>query len=204
MDRASLTCRPALWHGRLASFPRGDRLGTSHEKHFFDTGFSGAVKQSLGPILALPGQANDYHDAYIRRVADSFARVTGSSLAEAAGLDGGVPGRSAWFGDFALLTHRGDGQATLNYGNAFVLGLWECRWEEFAGLPSAATAPPQDHASRDAMMQAVARDKFVRGYSGRRVSRKGRLFRIENVTIWRLLDQTGGAFGVGAFFKSWR
>jgi hypothetical protein len=160
-----------------------------------------AMRQEIGPLLTHPCEANDYHSAHIRRVAGSYARVTGGSLEQEAGLDGAAPGRSAWFGDFALLTHRGDEQATLNYGNAFALGLWECGWEEFVGLPSAVTAPPQDRDQRDAVLQAVAQDNFVRGYCGGRISRKGKLFRIENVTIWRLLDETGSAFGVGAFFR---
>ena len=152
---------------------------------------------SLGPVLARPAKANAYQDAYIKRVADSFARVTGAALPRSSG-----PG--VWRGEFALLTHRGDADATLNYGNAFALKLWEASWEEFTATPSAATAPPGDHGPRDAMMRKVARDNFVRGYTGRRISRKGRLFRIEDVTIWRLLDEKLEPFGVGAFFTTVR
>lgn len=155
------------------------------------------MTRTRGPVLSHPDEANAYHEAYVRRVAASFARVTGAPLFES-----GVSGKDAWFGDFALLTHRGDDQATLNYGNAFALGLWQCSWDEFTAMPSSATAPPDDRAARDALMRTVARDNFVRGYSGRRVSRTGRLFRIEDATIWRLLDQDGGSFGVGAFFKN--
>jgi hypothetical protein len=50
-------------------------------------------------------------------------------------------------------------------------------------------------------MQKVARDGFVSGYQGRRVSRTGRLFLIRNVTVWRLLEPDGGSFGVAAFFR---
>jgi hypothetical protein len=50
-------------------------------------------------------------------------------------------------------------------------------------------------------MAKVAQDNFVRGYRGRRISRKGRLFFIEDGIIWRLLDETGEAFGVGAWFR---
>jgi hypothetical protein len=150
----------------------------------------------LGPILDCPAQANAWQDAYIQRVAASFLRVTGAPL-----LETGLSGQGAWQGDFALLTHRGDPQATLNYGNAFALGLWECGWEEFTGLPSAVTAPPEDRASRAAAMAKVAQDNFVRGYRGRRISRKGRLFFIEDGIIWRLLDETGESFGVGAWFR---
>jgi hypothetical protein len=151
-----------------------------HGWHCFACGLRGNYRQlvTLGPLFALLTEADDFQDAYIRRVTDSFARATGAPLPQSA-----LSGQGAWLGDFALLTHRGDDQATLNYGNTFALGLWEASWEEFTTTPSAATAPPEDHASRGAVMQKVARDNFVRGYSGRRISRKGRLFIIEDVTI---------------------
>lgn len=148
-----------------------------------------------GPILDCPTDANDWQDVYIRRVADSFARVTGAPLLQR------VSGRDAWQGDFALLTHRGDPAATLNYANRFALDLWECGWADFIGQPSEITAPPQDRAERAVAMQKVAKDNFVRGYRGQRISRKGRLFTIEDGVIWRLLDESGEAFGVGAWFK---
>ena len=151
----------------------------------------------LGPILDRPGEDNDYQDIYIRRVAASFARVTGGRLP----LDPIAPGRSAWLGDFALLTHRGDKLASLNYANRFALNLWECDWQDFAGMPSALTAPRQDRGPRDDLMQRVARDNFVSDYGGRRISAKGRLFEIRGATVWRLLEEDGTSFGVGAFFR---
>jgi len=153
----------------------------------------------IGPILDRPTDANFYQDAYIKSVAASFLRVTGAPL-----MGTGFSGQGVWQGDFALLTHRGDPDATLNYGNAFALRLWECDWQDFTGLPSTVTAPPEDRASRAVAMEKVAQDNFVRGYSGRRISCKGRLFFIEDGIIWRLLDETGEAFGVGAWFRTVR
>ena len=153
---------------------------------------------SVGPVLAMPGEENDYQDVFIRRVVASYARVTGrQELNDQAG-------RSAWFGDFALLTHRGDPRAMLNYGNKCALDLWECDWQQFTATPSSATAPDDDRASREAMMQQVLRDGFVSGYEGRRVSRTGRLFLIQDVTIWRLLEENGDSFGVAAYFSRYR
>ena len=65
--------------------------------------------------------------------------------------------------------------------------------------PSRETAPPEDRAARAALMDRVARDGFIRDYAGRRVSRTGKLFMIENATVWTLRDDTGAAFGTGAF-----
>ena len=160
------------------------------------------IPARLGPVLEPPGPANGWHGAYVTRLADAFARVTGGDLYAEAGIDPAAPGFSAWQGNFALLSHRGDAAATLNYANRFVLSLWECDWAQLTVLPSARTAPDVDVPERGVMMERVARDGFVRGYRGRRVSRTGRLFMIENGIVWRLIDGQG-SFGVAAFFRDY-
>jgi len=158
----------------------------------------------IGPSLTLPGEDNDYQNVFVAQVMESFAHVTGRDLVQETGLDRRQLGRGAWFGDFALLTHRGDERAMLNYGNVFAQRLWECDWKALVSSPSAATAPEGDHEARDHLLEKVAKDNFVSGYSGRRMSFKGRLFLIQDVTVWRLLDAAGMSFGVGAFFRQYR
>lgn len=150
---------------------------------------------SVGPVLAAPGEENDFQGAFVQKVLASHLRATGLPLLHS------LTAREIWFGDFALLTHRGDPRAMLNYGNTFALGLWECDWEQFTATPSSATAPDDDRAAREQMMQQVGRDGFVSGYEGRRVSRTGRPFLIQEVTIWRLLEENGESFGIAAFFR---
>jgi hypothetical protein len=159
---------------------------------------------SIGPSLTAPSEENDYQSAFVTQVVESFARVTGKSLIEEAGLGRDGLGRKVYFGDFALLCHRGDAQAILNYGNAFTLALWDCDWNTFVSTPSGATAPEQASGSRDLLMKKVNQNNFVTRYSGPRISRAGRLFLIQDVTVWRLIDATGGSFGVGAFFRRYR
>jgi hypothetical protein len=159
---------------------------------------------NLGPALSLPGENNDYHAPYIARVVRSFAHVTGKNLVREAGLDTDALGKSAWSGQFALLTHRGDRLATLNYGNLFALRLWEMDWSQLTVTPSRETAPREASAARDLLMEKVAKDNFVTGYSGERASRTGRRFLIEDVTIWRLLDEKNQPFGMAAFFRRFR
>jgi hypothetical protein len=155
----------------------------------------------LGPQLAVPGPENDWHANHVARLLEAFARVTGRDLVAEMELDPARLGQSAWEGDFALLSHRGDDRATLNYGNRFALNLWQCDWAAFTAMPSAATAPDDDVAERAAMMAAAAKHGFVSGYAGRRISAKGKLFRIENGTIWRLVDSRGEPFGMAATFR---
>jgi len=153
---------------------------------------------SFGPVLAAPGEENDFQNTFVQQVLASHLRMVGKPLLA------GLSGRDAWSGDFALLTHRGDAQAVLNYGNRFALDLWECDWDQFTTTPSSATAPQQGRAERAAMMQQVVRDGFVCGYDGQRVSRTGLAFLIQDVTIWRLQDEKDESFGVAAFFRRYQ
>lgn len=147
-----------------------------------------------------PSDANDFQSAFVARVIASFARVTGGDLVAEAGLDPAALGKSAWDGKFALLTH--DTNAILTYGNRFALDLWEMDWATLVQTPSRLTAPEEDRAARAVIMAQVERDGFTRAYSGRRVSRSGRLFMIQNATVWTLRDEQDAVFGTAAFFKS--
>jgi hypothetical protein len=150
--------------------------------------------------MDLPAPANKFQSAFVARLAASFDRATGGDLVQEAGLDPAALGQSAWEGQFALLSHGPD--AILNYANRFALRLWEMDWQAMRQTPSSATAPPQDRASRAELMARVAQDGFARHYTGRRISAKGRLFLIQDVTVWTCKDEQGAAFGAGAFFKA--
>jgi len=156
--------------------------------------------------MQMPAPGNDWQCGYVARLIASFARATGGDLVREAGLDPNAVGRSAWEGNFALLSHGND--AILTYANRFALELWEMDWQTMLVTPSRETAPQgEDRDTRAALMEQVARHGFIRNYTGRRVSRTGRLFLIENATVWTLFDEVGtdeksARFGTGAFFKS--
>jgi len=148
-----------------------------------------------------PSASNDWQSGFVARIAASFDRATGGDLVRDAGLDSASLGRSAWNGDFALLCHSND--AILTYANSFALALWEMDWPTMLITPSRETAPQgEDRDTRAALMEQVARNGFIRNYTGRRVSRSGRLFFIENATVWTMRDEKGARFGTGAFFQS--
>jgi len=153
-----------------------------------------------GCIMDAPSPANSYQTAFVARLVASFARAIGGDLMAEAALDPAQLGQSAWEGCFALLTH--DMSATLNYANRFTLDLWDMDWETMRRTPSRLTAPEKDRAERGHLMAAVARDGFVRNYTGRRVSRSGKLFLIQQATVWTMTDESGAEFGTGAFFHS--
>jgi hypothetical protein len=134
-----------------------------------------------------------------RLIAESFARVTGDALVPAAG----DPTEALWALPAVVVAHGIEADPLFFYGNRAALTLFELPAAEFVGLPSRLSAEAGDRASRARLMEQVARDNFVRGYSGVRVSASGRRFRIEDAVVWNLLDADGALRGQAAIFERW-
>src|SRR4029450_9742443 len=77
-------------------------------------------------------------------------------------------------------------------------------WQEFLGLPSRLSAEPADQAERQKLLDQVAQNGFLAGYSGIRVAKSGRRFRIDDGIVWELLDGDGVRHGQAATFGNWR
>ena len=91
----------------------------------------------------------------------------------------------------------------LNYGNHAALTLWEMSWEEFTGTPSRLTAEPPNREERARLLETVTRRGFIDDYSGVRISKTGRRFRIARATVWNLLTEDGQPCGQAAMFDHW-
>ncbi|MCE9625559.1 MAG: MEKHLA domain-containing protein [Deltaproteobacteria bacterium] len=104
---------------------------------------------------------------------------------------------------FALVSHGVEADPVLNYGNGKALELWEMTWEELTKTPSRLTAEAPNREERARLLDEVTRHGFIRNYSGIRVSKSGRRFRIEGATVWNLLDAQGGYCGQAAAFSRW-
>ena len=79
----------------------------------------------------------------------------------------------------------------MNYGNAAALALWEMSWEELTRTPSRLTAEAPNREERARLLEAVTRRGFIDDYSGMRISKGGRRFRISRATVWNLISETG-------------
>lgn len=119
----------------------------------------------------------------------SYLRLVGSPLCDADALEdlGAV-----------VLCHDTSEDPVFVFANRAARELWERPREAFIGWPSRLTAPPSERASRAA---ALAGDGVVHGYSGVRVSRSGRLFRIHDATVWTVSDESGLVRGQAATFS---
>jgi hypothetical protein len=104
---------------------------------------------------------------------------------------------------FVLVSHGMEADPILNYGNQPALALWEISWDELVRTPSRLTAEAPNREERARLLAAVAQRGFIDDYSGIRISKTGRRFRIAQATVWNLLSETGQPCGQAAMFARW-
>jgi len=104
---------------------------------------------------------------------------------------------------FVLVSHGTEADPVLNYGNAAALALWELSWAELTHTPSRLTAEAPNREERARLLAAVAARGFIDDYSGIRISKTGRRFRIAQATVWNVVDDQGQGCGQAAMFSQW-
>ncbi|WP_460192787.1 MEKHLA domain-containing protein [Thermosynechococcus sp. FA-CM-4201] len=139
-----------------------------------------------------------------RRICASFQRWTGRSLLPDAAGDNLGLAQQLFHWSQPVLSHGCEADPILNYGNQAALTLWEFPWVELVQLPSRLTAEPIAQEERARLLAEAARQGYANNYSGVRISRSGRRFRIENAWIWTVLDETGTSVGQAATFDQWQ
>ncbi len=102
-----------------------------------------------------------------------------------------------------MVSHGTEADPVLNYGNAAALALWEMSWDELTRTPSRLTAEAPNREERARLLGAVTQHGFIDDYSGIRISKTGRRFRIAQATVWNLLSETGQPCGQAAMFARW-
>ncbi|HTQ51269.1 MAG TPA: MEKHLA domain-containing protein [Candidatus Acidoferrales bacterium] len=105
---------------------------------------------------------------------------------------------------FILVAHGTEADPVLNYGNAAALELWEMDWDEFTRTPSRLTAEAPNREERARLLAAVTARGYIDDYSGVRISKTGRRFRIQRATVWNLISEDGRPCGQAAMFDSWQ
>lgn len=142
-------------------------------------------------------------DAKLKLLAESHQRLLGEPLVGADVADAVALRQALWLAPRVIVAHGTEVDPVFFYGNRLALQLFEFEFSVFTRLPSRLSAEPQARSTRAHLMEKVAQQGFVTGYSGVRVSSSGRRFTIENATVWNLLDESGGLHGQAATFPSW-
>jgi hypothetical protein len=144
----------------------------------------------------------DFVIAHSQILARSFRKWTGHDLLPGLFNPAGLA-RCVFEAPFALVSHGTEADPVLNYGNASALSLWEMSWEELTRTPSRLTAEAPNREERARLLATVAARGFIDDYSGVRISKTGRRFRIARATVWNLLTEDGQPCGQAARFRDW-
>lgn len=140
---------------------------------------------------------------HTRCLARSLRHWTGRSLVPPGTRDDREFARLVFEAPFVLVSHGTETDPILNYGNSAALALWELSWDELTAMPSRLTAEAPNREERARLLERVTRDGFIDDYSGIRIAKSGRRFRIERATVWNLVAPDGTPCGQAAMFSDW-
>ena len=139
------------------------------------------------------------HSAVLAR---SFRKFTGRDLLPGLFNPLGLS-RNLFAAPFVQVSHGTEDDPILNYGNAAALTLWEMTWDELTRTPSRLTAEAPLREERARLLAAVTERGFIDDYSGIRISKSGRRFRISRATVWNLVTEQNEPYGQAAMFDKW-
>lgn len=137
---------------------------------------------------------------HLALVAESYRRLTGRDLVSPAAAD---VAEALWQAPRVIVAHGTEPDPIFFFGNALALDRFETGFDAFAAMPSRLSAEPIERSERQALLDAVTRDGSIDDYAGVRISATGRRFRIEQATVWNLIDAHGAVHGQAATFDRW-
>jgi MEKHLA domain len=146
-----------------------------------------------------PSEQNSYLINHVDLVCQSLYQLTNKYLVDPK-LTGVDRARTIFYAPFAVVSHDNSTEPIFNYGNKTALDLFEMTWQEFTAFPSRRSAEPPNQAERARLLATVSSKGFADNYTGVRISKTGKRFVIENVTVWNLVNDLGQA----AFYSSWQ
>jgi hypothetical protein len=154
-------------------------------------------------VFPYPSAANNFLVEQIELLRSSFHHYTGKDLIDPA-FSPVAAAKAIFDAPFIVVSHDRSTDPIFNYGNQIALDLFEMTWTEFTSLPSRQSAEPLNQAERAKLLAQVSSQGFIANYAGVRISKSGRRFRIEQATVWNLLDHQGDYRGQAAVFSQWK
>ena len=159
---------------------------------------AGCLKTTMASKRRMTDLSTD--PAFFALLTGSYARLVAAPLVPE-GADAHWLYRDA---PLIVLAHGTDPDPNFIYANKAAHACFGYSLEEFLGLPSRLSAEPTDQAERQKLLDQVAQNGFLAGYSGIRVAKSGRRFRIDDGIVWELIDGDGVRHGQAATFSNWR
>lgn len=136
----------------------------------------------------------------IARIAASHLALTGRALVEPAP----DPVAALWQAPLAIVAHGTEADPLFFFASEVALTRFASTLDKFLGMPSRFSAEAPLREERQALLERVTRDGFIADYAGVRIAADGCRFRIEQATVWNLVDPDGSVHGQAAAFSRWR
>lgn len=144
-----------------------------------------------------------YADPAMRRrialIAESYHRLIGRALV----ADGPDPAQALWHAPCVIVAHGTEPDPLFFFANRAALTRFDTTLDAFTGSPSRRSAEAPLREERQALLDRVSAHGFITNYAGVRISANGARFRIEQATVWNLLDAAGKVNGQAAAFDRW-
>lgn len=137
---------------------------------------------------------------HAQRLCASYLRLTGRHLVDPGAGD---PVKALDGASFAVVSHGTEADPVFNYANRAALALFATDWTSFTRLPSRCSAEAAQQEAREKLLAQVAQQGFADDYCGIRIAADGRRFRIEDTTVWNVLDEDGRSVGQAARIPRW-
>ncbi|WP_026610906.1 MEKHLA domain-containing protein [Methylocaldum szegediense] len=150
-----------------------------------------------------PSEENSFLADHVAILRDSYRHWTGRELVDPR-MNHHEAARYLFFAPFAVLSHDTAKDPIFNYANRTAMSLFGMNWAEFTAFPSRLSAERHNQENRERLLAEVMECGYVEDYRGIRISKHGRRFLIEHVTIWNLLDARGVFSGQAARFSDWK
>lgn len=132
----------------------------------------------------------------------SYRYWTGRELLDPVG-DANQTALSLYQASFAVLSHDNAADPRFTYANLAAQQLFELPWADFIGMPSRLSAEPVAQAEREHLLAWVSAHGFMDDYTGVRITRSGKRFRVQRATVWNLLDDSLSVCGQAACLRDW-
>jgi hypothetical protein len=152
--------------------------------------------------LSPPAAENGYCVDHINCLRGSFRSLLGEDLVDPR-LSPVEAALLIYRAAYVVVSHEVGPDPMFNYGNQAALDLFEMSWSEFTRLPSRQSAEPPNQLERAELLARVTRQGYIEHYSGVRIAKTGRRFRIKDVTVWNLVAGQGADYGQAAVYSTW-
>ncbi|TCO09152.1 MEKHLA domain-containing protein [Natronoflexus pectinivorans] len=147
----------------------------------------------------LPSNENGYLKDYIFLITSSLKNLTNIELVDFS-LNLEEQAKQVFNSDYVLLAHNATQEPIFNYANKTALRLFEMSWDEITNMSSKYSAESDERAKREKVLADVTEKGYSKNYSGIRISKTGRRFKIQNAVIWNVYDSENNRVGQAAMF----